>query len=226
MEADCPRIAAVPRVDLAPGAGPAHDAGLQVVDPVDRRHAAEAAVRAVVALQPRQLILTAAPHHGRPAAVTERHHERVQRLRAVAHVHARELTPVGLRLRRGRRLYPAVRPDRRPRVLRPHVTQQGPVRVLLLVLGDNQEPIELVDVRWPLRTLAVIQSRGDHVGLLRSDERLLPPSVPRTGRFATPVVADGALAHAQGPGDLAVVLALLGQDLDGHDFLPAQAGRS
>src|SRR5262245_50070588 len=61
MKTHHPSIDAVLLVDLTPGAAAVHDARLEVVDPIDRRHASEPAIRLVVDVVPGQLVHGTAP---------------------------------------------------------------------------------------------------------------------------------------------------------------------
>ena len=87
-------------VDLSPGPAAGGDAGLEVVDAVDRGHAAEPAVGLVVDVVPGELVHRPAPDDGLLAAVAEDHDEGVDRRRpvGVAEVDAAELAPVALGL--------------------------------------------------------------------------------------------------------------------------------
>lgn len=84
---------------LSPRLGSADDRPLQVVDAVYRRHAPEAAVGLVVAVEPREQRLVTAPHHGEVSRVREHRYDDVQRLGGLAHFQAPVLAPVRLRLR-------------------------------------------------------------------------------------------------------------------------------
>ena len=112
VEAQGPGVGAVLLVDHAPGAAAVGDAGLEVVDPVDRRYTAQPAVRLVVDVMPGELVHRAAPDDGLLAAVAEHHDEGVDRGRPVGitQVDPAELAPVALRLGPGRGLDPPERP--------------------------------------------------------------------------------------------------------------------
>src|SRR5262245_21694083 len=98
MKPHRPSIDLVLLVDLSPGAAAAGDAGLQVVDPVDRGHAAQPAGRLVVDVMPGELVHRAAPDDGFLAAVAEHHDEGVEGRRSVgvAQVDLAELAPIAL----------------------------------------------------------------------------------------------------------------------------------
>ena len=83
MKTHRPSIDTILFVDLSPGAAAVRDARLEVVDPVDRRHAAEPAVGLVVDVVPGELVHRAAPDDGLLAAVAEDHDEGVDRRRPV-----------------------------------------------------------------------------------------------------------------------------------------------
>src|SRR5581483_1087725 len=117
-----PGVDAVLLVDLSPGAAAVRDARLEVVDPVDRGHAAAPAIRLVVDVMPGELVHRAAPDDRLLAAVAEDHDEGIDRRRpvGVAEINPAELAPIALGLRPGGRLDPAERADRRPAVAGPH----------------------------------------------------------------------------------------------------------
>src|SRR5258708_39522607 len=77
VESERPGIDAVLLVDLSPGTAAVRDAGLEVIDPVDGRHAAEPAVGLVVDVMPGELVHRPAPDDSLLAAVAEDHHEGV-----------------------------------------------------------------------------------------------------------------------------------------------------
>src|SRR6185437_8419997 len=118
VEAHHAGVHAILLVDLSPGAAPPRDARLEVVDPVDRRDAAESSVGLVVDVVPGELVHRSAPDDGLLAAVAEDHDEGIERRRpvGVAEVDASEFAPVALRLGPGRGLDAAVRADRGPAV--------------------------------------------------------------------------------------------------------------
>jgi hypothetical protein len=80
VEADRGGVALVGGVEGAPAAGAAADRGLGVVDPDHRRDAAEALEGAVMAGQPRQLVLPVGPDDGLAAGVGQQQVEGLQRL--------------------------------------------------------------------------------------------------------------------------------------------------
>src|SRR5262249_42402681 len=116
VEAHHPSISAVLFVDLPPGPAPLCDAGLEVVDPVDRGHATQPTVRLVMDVMPGELVHRAAPDDGFLAAVAEDHDEGVEGRRSVevAQVDLAELAPIALGLGSGWGLDPSERPDGRP----------------------------------------------------------------------------------------------------------------
>ena len=111
MKSHRPRVDTILFVDLSPSTAAVRDARLEVVDPVDRRHAAEPAVRLVVDAVPGELVHRAAPDDGLLAAVAEDHDEGVDRRRSVgvAEIDLAELAPVALCLRPERGSRPAGR---------------------------------------------------------------------------------------------------------------------
>src|SRR5436309_8815833 len=96
VEAHRPGVDAVLLVDHSPGAAAPRDARLEVVDPVDRGHASEPAVRLVVDVMPGELIHRSTPDDGLLAAVAEDHDEGIDRRRSVgiAEVDPAELAPI------------------------------------------------------------------------------------------------------------------------------------
>ena len=154
-----------------------HDAGLEVVDPVDRRHAAEPAVRLVVDVMPGELVHRPAPDDGLLAAVAEDHDEGVDRRRSVgvAEIDPAELAPIALGLGPGRGLDPPERADRGPAVAGPHELADRLVRAVVAVLGA-EELVEELDAGRPLL------ARGSRPGPATSGRRPRPEPV---ARFAT-----------------------------------------
>src|SRR5262249_29131093 len=146
-----PSIDAVLVVDLAPGPAPPCDAGLEVVDAVDRGHATQPTVRLVVDVMPGELVHRAAPDDGFLAAVAEHHDEGVERRLSVgvAEVDLAELAPIALGLGSGWGLDPSEGPDRRPAVSRPYELADRLVGAGVAVLGA-EEFVEELDARRPL----------------------------------------------------------------------------
>ena len=145
MEAHGLGVGSVLGVDHAPGAGAVADAGLQVVDAVDRGHAAQADERLGVGMVPRQLIHRPAPHHRRVAAVAEHHDEAIERDRptGIPDVHVAELDPVGLGLRSGRRLDAAEWPQLRLGEVAAQVLPDRLLAAGVVVLLDQVGPQRL-----------------------------------------------------------------------------------
>ena len=105
VEAQATGVAAVGRVDLAPGPGPLADAGLEVVDAHHRRDAAEAAEGLVVGVVPGQLVHALGTRSATSLRrVGQDHDEGIQRLRPVADVDVGKLAPIDLGLGARRRL--------------------------------------------------------------------------------------------------------------------------
>src|SRR5262245_53998783 len=230
MEAHRTGVDAVLLVDRAPGAAPPRDAGLEVVDPVDGRDAAEPAVGLVVDAMPGELVGGAAPDDGVLAAVAEDHDEGVDRRRPlrVTQIDAAELAPVALGLGPRRGLDPAERSEPRPAEAGADELADGLVGAAVAVLLA-EVVVEQLDAGRPALAkglgLSVPPVRDDlgQAGLLDL-ERLVPTVVgPLTG--ATEVVADSALGDAQHAGGLSGGLASLVQDLDRHDLLPRELGQ-
>jgi hypothetical protein len=214
MKTHGPGIDAILLVDLSPGPAAGRDAGLEVVDPVDRGHAAEPAVGLVVDAVPGELVHRPAPDDGLLAAVAEDHDEGVDRRRAVgvAEVDPAELAPVALGLRPGGRLDPPERADRGPAVVGPHELADRLVRAVVAVLGA-EELVEELDAGRPLLAQDVDLSLppvGDNLGqtpLL--DPRRLLPSIRRPVSAAAEVVPDRPLGDAEDPRRLGLRLASL-----------------
>ena len=211
-------------MDLAPGAGAGEDRRLRIVDAVDRRHAGQPPVGLVVARQPGELRLAPAPHHRRLARVRQHHQKGAQRLRALAQVHRRVLAPVGLRLGARRRLHPPVGAYLRPRVARSHVAQHRAVGALVAVLA-HQVLVQLEDVDRPPLVLPLLVPGGDHRRHRLRLERPLAAAVDGALGGSPQVVAHRPFAHSHRAGDLAMILALLGQHSDRHDLLLRETQR-
>src|SRR5262245_7187956 len=137
MKSHRPRVDTILVVDPPPGPAAVRDARLEVVDPVDRRHAAEPAVGLVVDAVPGELVHRSAPADSLLATVAEDHDEGVDRRRSVgvAEVDPGELAPVALGLGAGRGLDPPERADRGPAVAGPHELADRLVRPVVAVLG-------------------------------------------------------------------------------------------
>ena len=227
VEAHHASIYTILLVDLSPGAAAGGDAGLEVVDPVDRGHAAEPAVGLVVDVMPGELVHRPAPDDGLLAAVAEDHDEGVDRRRAVgvAEVDAAELAPVALGLGPGRGLDPPERADRGPAVAGPHELADGLVRAVIAVLGAEELVEELDAGRPPLAqelrlALPPVGDGLDQAELL--DERGLLPTIGRRLLGAAEMVAHGSFGDAEDPGRLPLRLTALLQYLDRHDLLPCE----
>ncbi len=89
----------------------------------------------------------------------------------------------------------------------------------------HQVLVQVGDVDRARFVLPVCVPRRDHLGHRLRSLRLVPAPVLGAGGRAAQVVAHRPFRHAQLPGDLAVALALLGQDSYRHDLLLAQATR-
>ena len=230
MEAHRPGIDTVLLVDHSPGTAALGDARLEVVDPVDRGHAAEPAVGLVVDVMPGELVHRPAPDDGLLAAVAEDHDEGVDRRRpvGVAEVDPAELAPVALGLRPGRRLDPPERADRRPAVAGPHELADRLVRAVVAVLGA-EELVEELDAGRPLLAQDLdlgLPPVGDDLGQVPLlDPRRLLPSIGRPVAGAAEVIPDRPLGDAEDPRRLGLRLASLLQDLDRHDLLPCELGQ-
>ena len=180
MEAHGPGVDPVLLVDHPPGAAAPGDAGLEVVDPVDRRHAPQSPVRLVVDVMPGELVHRATPDDGLLAAVAEHHDEGVERRRAVgvAEIDPGELAPVALGLGPRGRLDPAERPHRRHAETGSHIFAHRLVRAFVAVLGA-EEVVEDLDAGRPLRAQDIglgLPPVGDGPGQaeLLDPRRLLP----------------------------------------------------
>ena len=180
-----PGIDTILFVDLSPGAAAVRDARLEVVDPVDRGHAAEPTVGLVVDVVPGELVHRSAPDDGLLAAVAEDHDEGVDRRRSVgvAEVDPAELAPVALGLGPGWSLDPSERADGRgPAVARPHELADRLVRAVIAVLGA-EELVEELDAGWPLCAQDLdlgLPPVGDGLGQAELlDPRGLPPTIGR-----------------------------------------------
>src|SRR5262249_11850008 len=155
-------------VDLSPGPAPPRDAGLEVVDPIDRGDPAEPAVGLVVDVVPGELVHGPAPDDGGLPAVAERHDEAVDRRPSlpVAEVHLTEPAPSALRLGPRRSLDPAKGADRRPAVAGPYELADRLVGPVIAVLGP-EEFVEELDAGGPLRAQRLdlaVPPMGDGVG--------------------------------------------------------------
>ena len=208
-----PGVDAVLLVDLSPGAAAVRDARLEVVDPVDRGHAAEPAVRLVVDVMPGELVHRAAPDDGLLAAVAEDHDEGVDRRRSVgvAEVDPAELAPVALGLGPGRGLDPPERADRGPAVAGPHELADRLVRAVVAVLGA-EEFVEELDAGRPLLAQDLdlgLPPVGDGLGQAELlDPRGLLPAIGGSVAGAAEVVPDRPLGDAQDSRRLATATGL------------------
>ncbi len=144
-------IGSVLLIDLAPDATALGDPGLEVVDPIDRGHAAEPAVGFVVDVVPGQLVDRPAPDHGFLATVAQHHDERIQRRRSlrVSEIDPAELAPIARALGPRRGLDPAKRPDGWPAEVSPHVLADRLVGAVIAVLGP-EELVESLDIGGPV----------------------------------------------------------------------------
>ena len=122
-----------------------------IIDPIDRGHTTEPAVRLVVDVVPGELVPRAAPDDGLLAAGAEDHDEGVDRRRSVgvAEVDPGGLAPIALGLGPGRGLDPAERADRGPAVAGPHELADRLVGAVVPVLGA-EEFLEERDAGGPL----------------------------------------------------------------------------
>src|SRR5207248_11088845 len=212
-----PSIDAVLLVDLSPGAAPLRDAGLEVVDAVDRGHAPEPAIRLVVDVMPGELVHRAAPDDGLLAAVAQHHDEGVKRRRSVgvAEVDVAELAPIALGLGPGWGLDPSERADRRSAVARPHELADRLVGAVVAVLGAEEFEEELDAGRPHLAEDLGLGLPPVGGGLSEAEEldaRGLLPAIGGSFAGAAEVVPDRPLGNAQDSRRLGLRLASLLQD--------------
>ena len=194
MELHQPGIAPIGRVDRAPRAGAAGNGGLLVVHPKRRRHAAEPHEAGGVAAEPGEHVLRPRPDDRLLPTPRKHHVQRHQVDRRVADDHCREVRPVHLRLRPGRRLDPTPRPDGRRREGAPPVSLYRAQAAVITMLPPQPlvqcRQIYAISVLLPA---PVLDRHRKRLGL-----RPLPrPPIEHPSRHPPAMVAHRAFRHAQ-----------------------------